>query len=110
MIFEIENHRISSHYDLHIKNFNSDELKFLIEYQYNPIPKGGHFGARLRLSKNPFGAFQQIFQAAARIICSPLANKFHTCRLRSFFRQVHAPAENEFEWVAAEAANSAKLF
>ena len=35
MIFEIENHRIPSHYDLHIKNFNSDELKFLIEYQYN---------------------------------------------------------------------------
>ena len=35
MIFEIENHRISSHYDLHIKNFNSDELKFLIEYQYD---------------------------------------------------------------------------
>ena len=35
MIFEMENHRIPSHYDLHIKNFNSDELKFLIEYQYN---------------------------------------------------------------------------
>ena len=35
MIFEIENHRISSYYDLHIKNFNSDELKFLIEYQYD---------------------------------------------------------------------------
>ena len=34
MIFEMENHRIPSHYDLHIKNFNSDELKFLIEYQY----------------------------------------------------------------------------
>ena len=39
MIFKIENHRIPSHYDLHIKNFNSDELKFLIEsflieYQY----------------------------------------------------------------------------
>ena len=39
MIFEIENHRIPSHYDLHIKKFNSDELKFLIEsflieYQY----------------------------------------------------------------------------
>ena len=37
MIFEIENHRIPSHYDLHIKNFNSDELKFLIEYQYNQL-------------------------------------------------------------------------
>ena len=37
MIFEIENHRIPSHYDLHIKNFNSYELKFLIEYQYNQL-------------------------------------------------------------------------
>ena len=37
MIFEIENHRISSYYDLHIKNFNSDELKFLIEYQYEIV-------------------------------------------------------------------------
>ena len=37
MIFEMENHRIPSHYDLHIKNFNSDELKFLIEYQYNVV-------------------------------------------------------------------------
>ena len=34
MIFEEENHRIPSHYDLHIENFNSFELKFSIEYQY----------------------------------------------------------------------------
>ena len=34
MIFGIENHGNPSHYDLHIKNFNSCELKFLIEYQY----------------------------------------------------------------------------
>ena len=34
MIFEIENHRIPSHYDLHIENFNSFDLKFSIEYQY----------------------------------------------------------------------------
>ena len=34
MIFEIENHRIPSHYDLHIENINSFELKISIEYQY----------------------------------------------------------------------------
>ena len=49
MIFEIENHRIPSHYDLHIKNFNSDELKFLIESQYN-IQK-----ERAVLQHAPFG-------------------------------------------------------
>ena len=37
MVFEIENHGNPSHYDLHIKNFNSNELKFLIEYQYKII-------------------------------------------------------------------------
>ena len=37
MIFEEENHRIPSHYDLHIENFNSFELKFSIEYQYEII-------------------------------------------------------------------------
>ena len=35
MIFGIENHGNPSHYDLHIENFNSCELKFSIEYQYN---------------------------------------------------------------------------
>ena len=35
VIFGIENHGNPSHYDLHIENFNSDELKFSIEYQYN---------------------------------------------------------------------------
>ena len=34
MIFRIENHGNTSHYDLHIENFNSCELKFSIEYQY----------------------------------------------------------------------------
>lgn len=37
VIFGIENHKIPSHYDLHIKNFNSYELKFLIEYQYKKL-------------------------------------------------------------------------
>ena len=34
-------------------------------------------------------------QSAARIICSLKADKFHTCRLRSIFAQVHAPGEND---------------
>ena len=34
MISGIGNHGNPSHYDLHIKNFNSNELKFLIEYQH----------------------------------------------------------------------------
>ena len=34
MIFGIENHGNPSHYDLNIQNFNSDELKFLIENAY----------------------------------------------------------------------------
>ena len=36
-----------------------------------------------------------VLQSAARIICPPLEDKFHTCSLRSIFCQVHAPAEND---------------
>ena len=36
MIFG-KNHGNPSHYDLHIENFNSCELKFSIEYQYNSL-------------------------------------------------------------------------
>ena len=50
MIFEIENHRIPSHYDLHIKNFNSDELKFLIEYQYDSFGNQNHSVAAVKPS------------------------------------------------------------
>ena len=46
--------------------------------------------------KSPFGAFRQILQSAARIICSLIANKFYTCSLKSIFRQVHALTENVF--------------
>ena len=38
MIFGMENHGNPSHYDLHIENFNSCELKFSIEYQYQILP------------------------------------------------------------------------
>ena len=37
MFFGIENHGNPSHYDLHIENFNSCELKFSIEYQYEIV-------------------------------------------------------------------------
>ena len=46
------------------------------------------------MSKIPFGAFRQILQSAARIICSHNANKFHTCSLRCILRQVHALTQN----------------
>ena len=36
-------------------------------------------------------------QSAARIICLLMADKFHTCSLRSIFRQVHALTENVFQ-------------
>ena len=38
-------------------------------------------------------------QSAARIICLPMADKFHTCSLRSIFRQVHALTENVLDFV-----------
>ncbi len=55
----------------------------------------------LSLSKKPFGLFRQFLQSAARIICPLIAAKFHTCSLISIFRQVHAPAENEFDSICA---------
>ena len=53
----------------------------------------------MRLSKNPFGLFRQVLQSAARIICLPLADKFHTCSLRCVFVHVHAAAENDFNFI-----------
>ena len=50
-------------------------------------------------------------QPAARIICSLKANKFHTCRLRSVFCDVHAAAKNGLHFICRlRAANSARLF
>ena len=49
-------------------------------------------------------------QSAARIICSLKANKFHTCRLRSVFFDVHAAAKNGLRFICRlRAANSARL-
>ena len=54
--------------------------------------------------------FAKGLQSAARIICLPAANKFHTCRLRSIFCQVHAPAKNGLHLICRlRAANSARL-
>ena len=50
-------------------------------------------------------------QSAARIICSLKANKFHTCRPRSVFCDVHAAAKNGLHLICRlRAANSARLF
>ena len=38
--------------------------------------------------KPPSGLFNRFLQSAARIICPPMGDKFHTCSLRSVFCQV----------------------
>ena len=60
----------------------------------NEAPSAGG-GLISAFQKSPAGLFDRVLQAAARIICSPQANKFHTCSLRGIFCQVHAPAEND---------------
>jgi len=51
----------------------------------------------LSLVEKPLSGFSaSILQSVARIICLPMADKFHTYSLRSIFRQVHALAENVF--------------
>ena len=52
----------------------------------------------MSLSKKPSGFSARILQSAARIICLPVANKFHTCSLRSVFVHVHAAAKNDFDF------------
>ena len=51
------------------------------------------------MSKTPFGAFRQVFAVCRAHNLSPLGDKFHTCSLRSVFCQVHAPAENFFDFI-----------
>ena len=53
----------------------------------------------MSLAENPFGLFRQVLQSAARTICLPLADKFHTCSLRCVFVHVHAAAENDFHFI-----------
>ena len=45
--------------------------------------------------KRPAAFCASFLQSAARIICPPLAAKFHTCSLSSIFCQVHALTEND---------------
>ena len=40
-------------------------------------------------------------QSAARIICAPMAHKFHTCSLKSIFSAVHAAGKNDCIFFAA---------
>ena len=56
-------------------------------------PGRGLFSQLVQKGLCPF--WTEGLQSAARIICSLKANKFHTCRLRSIFAQVHAPGEND---------------
>ena len=49
--------------------------------------------------KTPSGLSDRFLQSAARIICPPMGDKFHTCSLRSVFCQVHAPAENKLDFI-----------
>ena len=53
-------------------------------------PPGSFF---IQNGRSPF--WIKGLQSAARIICSLKANKFHTCRLRRIFVQVHAPDKND---------------
>ena len=65
----------------------------------------------MRLSKKALPFWTKGLQSAARIICSLKAKKFHTCRLRSVFCDVHAAAKNGLHLLCRlRAANSARLF
>ncbi|MFQ9053686.1 MAG: hypothetical protein ACLR5H_11545 [Oscillospiraceae bacterium] len=49
---------------------------------YKNAPHGGAFFETAQKGQGPFWA--KGLQSAARIICPLMADKFHTCRLRSF--------------------------
>ena len=57
---------------------------------------GGRF---LSVSKKPFGLFRQFSQSAARTHCAPVTHNSHTCSLRCILRQVHAPAQNDSNFI-----------
>ncbi len=55
---------------------------------------------RFETVENPLaGLFDKLWQSAARIICPPIGDKFHTCSLRRVFCQVHALAENGLDLI-----------
>ena len=53
----------------------------------------------LACRKSPPAFSARFLQSAARIICSHLANKFHTCSLSGVFVHVHAAAENALNFI-----------
>ena len=66
----------------------------------NSIQKKAENNLRLlACRKSPSGFSDRILQSAARIICLPVANKFHTCSLRSVFVHVHAAVKNDFDFI-----------
>ena len=60
--------------------------------------------------KTPTGFSDKGLQPAARIICPPMGDKFHTCSLRGIFRQVRAPAENSLTFFAAMGGKLCEAF
>ena len=52
-----------------------------------------------QLVENPLRGFPPFLQSAARRICLPMANKFHTCSLRCMFAHVHAAAKHNFDFI-----------
>ena len=68
MIFGIENHGNSSHYDLHIENFNSCELKFSIEYQYKTPPSDVQLVGRLTVGIFMFSSLEPLISFSEKNI------------------------------------------
>jgi len=53
------------------------------------------------MAENHKGFPPKGLQSAARIICAPMAHKFHTCSLKSIFSAVHAAGKNDCIFFAA---------
>ena len=87
------------------------ELAGPVKNKQTPLYPAGYRGRGQLVKKGRRPFLTKGLQSAARIICSLEANKFHTCRLRSIFCQVHAPAKNGLHLICRlRAANSARLF
>jgi len=57
--------------------------------------------AGLACRKTPSGFSARFLQSAARIICPHSADEFYTCSLRSILCQVHAPTQNDLDFIFA---------
>ena len=76
-----------------------DEGKFLRPAFYRAQKTAGRKSGGLACRKSPSAFSASSLQSAARIICLPKADKFHTCGLRSIFCQVHALTENVSDFI-----------